>query len=132
MLPSTKVSSLKVKKSYKFHPKTTRNTSRSQLMQGLDTNIHCLGVELSGWNPLFVKTLKVILTKRFVMIKRVEILNVNMTTNNFQFVLLIFVSKCCFSYIAYPLPVIVKGICLFDNFEKLSMFLGFSRDILEG
>ena len=38
----------------------------------------------------------------------------------------------CFSYTAYPLPVIVWRICLFDNFEKLSMLLGFSRDILEG
>ena len=36
------------------------------------------------------------------------------------------------SYIAYPLAVIVRGICLFDNFEKLSMLLGFSRDILAG
>ena len=38
----------------------------------------------------------------------------------------------CFSYIAYPLPVIVRGVCLFDNFEKLSMLLGLSTDILEG
>ena len=37
----------------------------------------------------------------------------------------------CF-FIALPLPVIVRTICLFDNFEKLSMLLGFSRDILEG
>ena len=37
----------------------------------------------------------------------------------------------CFSYTAYPLPVIVWRIYL-DNFEKLSMLLGFSRDILEG
>ena len=37
-----------------------------------------------------------------------------------------------FSYIACPLPVIVRGICLFDNFEKLSMLLGLSRDILAG
>ena len=36
-----------------------------------------------------------------------------------------------FSYIVYPLPIIVRGICLFDNFEKLSMLLGLSRDILE-
>ena len=36
----------------------------------------------------------------------------------------------CFSFIAFSL--IVKTICLFDNFEKLSMLLGFSRDILEG
>ena len=38
----------------------------------------------------------------------------------------------CFSYIAYPLPVIVRGIYLFDNFEKLSMLVGLLRDILEG
>ena len=38
----------------------------------------------------------------------------------------------CFSYTAYPLPVIVCRICLFDNFEKLSMLVGFSRDILKG
>ena len=38
----------------------------------------------------------------------------------------------CFSYIAYPLPVIVREICLFDNFEKLSMLLRLSRDMLEG
>ena len=42
------------------------------------------------------------------------------------------VQMLCFSYTAYPLPVIVRTICLFDNFEKLSMLLGFSRDILEG
>ena len=36
-----------------------------------------------------------------------------------------------FSYIAFPLVVIIKTICLFDNFEKLSTLLGFSRDILE-
>ena len=34
------------------------------------------------------------------------------------------VQMLCFSYIAYPLPVIVRRICLFDNFEKLSMLLG--------
>ena len=38
----------------------------------------------------------------------------------------------CFSYVAVPLQIIVKMICLFDNFEKLSMLLGFSRYILEG
>ena len=37
-------------------------------------------------------------------------------------------AQMCFSYIAYPLPVIVRGIYLFDNFEKLSMLLGLSRD----
>ena len=37
-----------------------------------------------------------------------------------------------FLYIAYPLPVLVRGICVFDNFEKLLMLLGLSRDILEG
>ena len=42
------------------------------------------------------------------------------------------VPKCCVSYTAFPLPVIVWRICLVDNFEKLSMLLGFSRDILEG
>ena len=53
-----------------FDPKTTRNTSRSQPMQGLDTSIHCLAVELSEWISSFVKPLKVILTKRFVLIKQ--------------------------------------------------------------
>ena len=42
------------------------------------------------------------------------------------------VQMLSFSCIAYPLPVIVRGICLFDNFEKLLMLLGLSRDILEG
>ena len=32
-----------------FDWKMTRNTSRSQVIQGLDTNIHCLAVELSEW-----------------------------------------------------------------------------------
>ena len=41
-------------------------------------------------------------------------------------------AKYCVSFIALPLPVIVRTICLFDNFEKLSMLLGFSRDVLEG
>ena len=35
-------------------------------------------------------------------------------------------------FIACPLPVIVRRICRFENFEKLSLLLGFSRDILEG
>ena len=39
-------------------------------MQGLDTNIHCLAEELSEWIRLFVKPLKVILSKRFVTIKQ--------------------------------------------------------------
>ena len=38
-------------------------------MQGLDMNIYCLAVELSGWISLFVKLLKIILT-RFVLIKQ--------------------------------------------------------------
>ena len=33
-------------------------------------NIHCLAVELSEWISPFVKPLKVILTKRFVLIKQ--------------------------------------------------------------
>ena len=40
--------------------------------------------------------------------------------------------KCYFSFSALPLPVIVRTICLFDNFEKLSTLLEFSRNILEG
>ena len=61
-----------------------------------------------------------------------------MTTNSLnikQFpvrVVNIRVQMLSFSYIAYPLPVIVRRICLFDNFEKLSMLLGLSRDTLEG
>ena len=64
------MSFFKVTKSDKFHPKTARNTSRSQLIPGLDTNIHCLAVELSGCIPLFTKLLKVILSKRLVIIKQ--------------------------------------------------------------
>ena len=56
--------------SEKFDWKTTRNTSRSQLIQGLDRNIHCLAVELSEWMSSFIKPLKVILTKRFPLIKQ--------------------------------------------------------------
>ena len=47
-------------------------------------------------------------------------------------------AKYCVLFIALPLPVIVRMICLFDSFEKfekfekLSMLLGFSRDVLEG
>ena len=37
----------------------------------------------------------------------------------------------CFSYIAFPLLVVVRTIRLFDNFNKLSMLHGFSRDLLE-
>ena len=53
-----------------------------------------------------------------------------MTTNNLNikpfpvWVVNIRVEMLCFSYIAYPLPVIARGICLFDNFEKLSMLFG--------
>ena len=32
-------------------------------------------------------------------------------------------------FIACPLPVIVRRICLFENFEKLSLLLGFLRYI---
>ena len=123
-MPSTKMSFFKVKKSDKFHPKTTRNTSRSQLIQGLDTNIHCLAVELSGWIPLFTKPLKVILSKYLVII-RVKLLNVNI--KQFPVWVVNINVQMYFSYIAYPLPVIVRGVCLFDNFEKLSMLLGLSR-----
>ena len=41
-------------------------------------------------------------------------------------------AKYCVLFIALPLPVIVRTICLFHNFEKLSMSLGFSKDVLEG
>ena len=53
-----------------FDPKTTRITSKSQLIQGLYTNIYRLAVELSEWISPFVKLSKVILTKRFVLIKQ--------------------------------------------------------------
>ena len=61
-----------------------------------------------------------------------------MTTNSLNikqfpvWVVNIRVEMLSFSYIAYRLPVIVMGICLFDSSEKLSMLLGFSRDILAG
>ena len=35
--------------------------------------------------------------------------------------MLIFVAKYCVFFIALPLPVVVKPICLFENFEKLSV-----------
>ena len=35
-------------------------------------------------------------------------------------------------FIACRFPVIVRRICLFENFENLSLLLGFKRDILEG
>ena len=82
VLPSAKMSFFKVKKSDTFHPKLIRNTSRSELIQGHDANIHCLAVKLSGWIPLFAKPLKVILSKRLVIINRVKLLNVNMMTNS--------------------------------------------------
>ena len=41
-------------------------------------------------------------------------------------------AKYCVFFIALPLPVIVYPVCFFDNFEKLSMSFGFSRDVLEG
>ena len=72
----------------------------------------------------FINTLKIILTKRFVLIKQ----NRNFKPRyddkqfkckkNFQFGLLIFVSKYCVFFYS----VIVRMICLFDNFEKLSIF----------
>ena len=46
--------------------------------------------------------------------------------------MLIFVAKYCVFFIALPLSVIVRTICLLDNFEKFSMLLGFWRDVLEG
>ena len=50
---------------------------------------------------------------------------------NVQFGLLTLVAKCFFSFTAFPHPVIVMTICLYDNFEKLCTLLGFSRDISE-
>ena len=79
------------------------------------------------------KTVKDYSHQTFCFNKRVEISDVIMTTiilNMKQvpvWVVNIRVQMFCFSYIAYPLPVIVRRICLFDNFEKLSMLLGFSR-----
>ena len=70
VLPSNKKFFFKAKKGDKFDWKTTRNTSRWQIIQGLDTNIYCLAVELSEWISSFVKPLKVILTKHFVLIKQ--------------------------------------------------------------
>ena len=114
------MSFFKVKKSDKFHPKTTRNTSRSQLIQGLDTNIHCLAVELSEWISPFVKPLKVIFTKCFVLIKQSR--NVNITTSSLNIKKFpMFVSKCCAFLILHTLLFIVRRICLFDKFENLSM-----------
>ena len=61
-----------------------------------------------------------------------------MTTNSLNikqfpvWVVNIRVQMLCFSYTAYPLPVRVRGIHLFGNFEKLSILLEFSSDILEG
>ena len=43
----------------------------------------------------------------------------------------IHVQMLCFCYIADLLLVIARRTCLFDIFEKLSMLLGFSSDILE-
>ena len=63
----------------------------------------------------------------------VEISNVNITTSSLNikqvpiWVVNIPVQMFRFSYIAYPLPVIVWRICLFNSFEKLSMLLGFLR-----
>ena len=39
--------------------------------------------------------------------------------------------KYCVFFIALSLPVVVRTICLVDNFEKFSMLLGFSRYVLE-
>ena len=52
--------------------------------------------------------------------------------DNVQFDMLIFVAKCCFSFTVFSFPLMVRKICLFDNFEKLFTLLVFSRDILEG
>ena len=38
-------------------------------IQGIDKNIHRLAVEIVEMDLLFIKSLKVILTKRFVLIK---------------------------------------------------------------
>ena len=106
-------------------------------MQGLHTNIHCLALELSEWISSFVKPLKVILTKRFVK----QNLNFKRKYEDEQFKYKIIFADCVvnirgqmlsFCYIAFPLLAIVRTICLFVNFEKLSILLGFSRDIVEG
>ena len=39
---------------------------------------------------------------------------------------------CGFLFIACPLPVIVRRICLLENFENLSLLPGFSRDFFGG
>ena len=38
----------------------------------------------------------------------------------------------CFFLIVFTLPIIVRTICLFDNFEKLAILMEFSRDTLKG
>ena len=58
--------------SEKFDWKTTRNTSRSQLIQGLRTKkIHCLAVELSERISCHLLNHQwVILANRFVLMKQ--------------------------------------------------------------
>ena len=57
----------------------------------------------------------------------------SLNINNPQFgLLLIFDEIECGFFIAFTLLVIVRTICLFHSFEKLSILLGFSRDVLEG
>ena len=58
--------------------------SRSQLIEGLDMNIHCLAVEFSGWIPLFAKPLKVILSKRFVIIKQSQTFKLKYDDEQFE------------------------------------------------
>ena len=99
-------------------------------MQGLDTNIHCSAVELSQWISSFVKPSKVILTKRFVLIKQNRNFKRKYDDEQFKFKTIFAdcVVNICgqilyFCYIASPLLAIVRTICLFENFEKLSMLL---------
>ena len=94
--------------------------------------IHCLAVELSELISPFVKPLKVILTKRFVLI-RVESLNVKMTSNlNIKqfpvWVVNIPVQILFFLYCIHSSSYSKEDLS-FDNFEKLSMIWTLERCI---
>ena len=86
-----------------------------------------------------MKPLKVILTKLFLLIQQNRNFKRKYDYEHFKYRIIF--TDCVvnirgqmlgFCYIAFPFLAIVRTICLLDNFEKLSMLLGFLRDTVEG
>ena len=104
----------------------------------LDMSIHWLIVRMDLLT--FDTPLKVILTQCFVLTKQNWNFNRKHNEKLFRYNLgcCQFVAKLCVCvcvwvfFISFTLPVTVRTICRFDDFEKLSILLEFSRNYWKG